>query len=106
MAVIFPKIGRWYRRPNRALFEVVAIDEEDGTLEIQYFDGTVAELELDGWPDLVIEQMPAPEDWSGALDVAPEDTVHDQDGQLPHDWSDPLEVMERERNNEMELTSD
>ncbi|MEM7612605.1 MAG: DUF6763 family protein [Pseudomonadota bacterium] len=106
MAVVFPRVGRWYRRPNRALFEVVAIDEADGTVEIQYFDGTVAELELENWPKLLIQRMAPPEDWSGALDVAPEDTVHDQDGQLPYDWSDPLEIIERKRDNDLELVSD
>jgi hypothetical protein len=37
MAVQYPVIGKWFRRPNGALFEVVAVDEEDGTIEIQFF---------------------------------------------------------------------
>ncbi len=39
MAVQFPVIGNWFRRPNGSLFEVVAVDEDDGTVEIQFFDG-------------------------------------------------------------------
>ena len=27
MAVLYPVIGQWFRRPNGTLFEVVAIDE-------------------------------------------------------------------------------
>lgn len=106
MAVVLPKVGRWFRRANRAVFEVVAIDEEDGTVEIQYFDGTLAEVDLENWDSLLIERVAEPEDWSGAMDVAPEDTIHDHDGQLPHDWSDPLEVMERQRDNDIELIPD
>ncbi len=106
MAVVYPGVGRWYRRANRAMFEVVAIDEADGTIEIQYFDGTVAEVEIDNWDRKLIQQVAEPEDWSGALDVAREDEVNDRDGQLPHDWSDPLEVMERERDNAIELIPD
>jgi hypothetical protein len=42
-----PVIGEWYRRPGGETFEVVAIDPDDRTIEIQYFDGTVEELELE-----------------------------------------------------------
>ena len=106
MAVVFPKVGRWYRRANRAVFEVVALDEEDGTVEIQYFDGTLAEVDLGDWGRLLIERVAEPEDWSGAMDVAPEDAIDDTDGRLPHDWSDPLEVIERQRDNDIELIPD
>ncbi len=46
MAVSYPVIGNWYRRSNGSLFEVVAVDEQDGTVELQYFDGTIDELDL------------------------------------------------------------
>ena len=101
-----PRVGRWYRRSDRGLFEVVAVDEEDGTVEIQYFDGAVAEIDLEHWPRMIIQPVAAPEDWSGALDVAREDTVDDVDGRPPHDWSDPLEVIERQRDYDIELIPD
>ena len=37
MAVAYPVIGKWFRRRNGTLFEVVAVDEDDGTIEIQFF---------------------------------------------------------------------
>ena len=37
-----PRIGDWYRLSGGALFEVVAIDDSDATVDIQYFDGTAA----------------------------------------------------------------
>ena len=50
MAVPKPDIGNWYRRTGGGeLFEVVAVDEDDGTLEIQYFDGTVEEMDIEDW---------------------------------------------------------
>ncbi|MEN7343841.1 MAG: DUF6763 family protein [Pseudomonadota bacterium] len=103
MAVLFPTVGRWYQRPGRESFEVVALDEQQGLVEIQYFDGMVAEIELEHWPRLLIQRVAAPEDWSGALDVAPEDAIRDHDGQLPHDWSDPLEVLERDHDHDADL---
>ena len=47
MNAIRPIVGQWYRGGTNELFEVVAIDDQDQTIEIQYFDGTVAEMELD-----------------------------------------------------------
>ena len=65
MAVEYPLIGSWYRHPNGSLFEVVAVDEEDGTVELQHFDGTLDEVDLETWPALLIESVGAPEDVSG-----------------------------------------
>lgn len=67
-----PEVGRWYRTSG-ATFEVVAVDEDDGTIEVQYFDGTVEELDLEDWDaqraNNEIEEAEAPEDWSGSVDV-------------------------------------
>lgn len=106
MAVVFPTIGRWYRKTNDQMFEVVAVDQADGTIEVQHFDGTIEEIDFETWPSLLIERAAPPEDWSGALDVAREDEIDDVDGQLPHDWSDPLEVLERDHNYDVELVPD
>ena len=46
MAVLYPVIGQWFSRPNGTLFEVVAVDEDDGTVELQQFDGTIDEIDL------------------------------------------------------------
>ena len=44
MAFVYPVIGHWYRRPDGDLFEVVAVDEQDATIEIQFCDGTIDDL--------------------------------------------------------------
>ena len=54
MATAFPAIGTWFRRPNGTLLEVVAIDEEDMTIEVQWFDGTLDEIDLDAWSDQLL----------------------------------------------------
>lgn len=78
MAAPQPSIGEWYRqKEGGALFEVVAFDDDDGTIEIQYFDGTVEELDIEDWEgqwdDGALERAQAPEDWSGSVDVEPDD---------------------------------
>jgi hypothetical protein len=68
-----PDIGEWYRIRGGDQFEVVAIDEDDGTIEVQYFDGTVEEIDMSDWDaqnaNGEIEQADAPEDWSGSVDI-------------------------------------
>ena len=73
MAAPQPNIGAWYRLRSGALFEVVALDDDEGTIEIQYFDGTVEEMDREDWEaqgeEGALEAAAAPEDWSGSVDV-------------------------------------
>lgn len=87
MTVPQPGIGDWYRISGNDLFEVVAVDNDDGTIEIQYFDGTVEEMDLEDWQsqweDGALETAEAPEDWTGSVDVEPDEP--------PAGGSDPYE---------------
>ena len=72
-----PTIGNWYRITGGERFEVVAYDEDDGTIELQYFDGTVEEMDIEDWhaekENGALEEIEAPEDWTGSVDVDPEE---------------------------------
>ena len=71
-----PGIGEWFRLNGGDSFEIVAVD--DGTIDIQYFDGTLEEMDLEDWEahcaDGVLEAAEAPEDWSGSVDIERGDT--------------------------------
>jgi hypothetical protein len=97
MANPAPVIGEWYRRPGGESFEVVAIDPDDRTIEIQYFDGTIEELELDDWVEDSIEASEPPEDWTGSVDVEPEDTENEYEAEPNGSaaWGDPLQSLDR-----------
>lgn len=73
MTLPTPIVGDWYAGRDGAVFEVVAIDQDDHTIEVQHFDGTLEELDTDSWLALAPQETEAPEDWSGSLDVEPED---------------------------------
>ena len=90
-----PAVGRWYRRTNGQLFEVVAVDEDDGTIELQFFDGTIDEVDVDTWSRLLIERVAAPEDWSGSVDMDPEDYSGGESGEIPSGYHDPLQFLDR-----------
>jgi hypothetical protein len=93
MNAMRPIVGQWYRGVTNELFEVVAIDDEDETIEIQYFDGTVTEMEFDAWHEQLFDRMldaaEAPEDWSGAIDVETEDLDREFEDNVRTAWSSP-----------------
>ena len=94
MKTVYPIIGDWYRRPGGPIFEVVATDDDEGSIEIQHFDGTVEELDIDAWNGSVFLSAEAPEDWSGSLDIDPADKVQDQDGAKSQDWVSAMDYVD------------
>jgi hypothetical protein len=84
-----PEIGAWYRIRSGESFEIVAIDEDGGTIEMQRYDGTVEEMDLEDWESQhargEIEDAEAPEDWSGSVDIENEDDAPPPNGGLEGD---------------------
>lgn len=95
MTEVVPVVGDWYRRLGADLFEVVAIDDDDRTVDVQYFDGTVEEIDLDTWCELLLEEAEAPEDWSGSMDVDREDFMLDIDELPENGWSSALDFLDQ-----------
>lgn len=91
-----PRVGDWYRTVAGETFEIVALDHDDDTLEIQYFDGTVAELDLDTWYEMNIEATEPPEDWSGSMDIVRDDYGVDLEMPRSDSWTNPLDSLDRE----------
>ncbi len=94
MGRIIPVIGQWYKRPGRGIFEVVAIDDQARTIELQHFDGTVDELDRESWDDTWIEVVEAPEDYSGSLDMQSRDYQAKEDEKSAQNWDDPLNYLD------------
>lgn len=70
-----PIEGNWYLDlDSNQKFEVLVVDSDAGTVEIQYFDGSIDEIDLDAWQEMNLEPIEEPEDWTGPIDdVEPED---------------------------------
>jgi hypothetical protein len=45
---IEPIVGDWYRSHGQ-LFEVVAVDDTEGIVEVQHADGDLEEMDMDDW---------------------------------------------------------
>jgi len=95
MALQYPLIGTWYRdQQEQQTFEVVAIDDELGSVEIQYVDGAIGAFELDAWYRLPLVPIPSPEGTDSALDLSREDRWWHDQNPPPPPWDDPLERIE------------
>ncbi len=91
-----PAINDWFRnREENRTFKVVAIDADSETIEIQYFESDIEELDFDTWNELHLEPAAEPEDWSGPFDDLEADDMGDTDTpKHPDNWSDPLADIE------------
>jgi len=89
-----PRIGDWYQAINGDRFEIVAIDEESATLEIQHYDGAVEELDFDSWDEMEVLGIEPPEDWSGSLDIEREDYGVDLELTAPNDHINPIDELD------------
>lgn len=90
-----PIVGQWYlHRDKGEMFRVVAADSATGSIEIQYFDGDVEELESDAWREMDIEPAEAPEDWTGPFDdIETDDLGLTETAMSPQDWRLSLESI-------------
>jgi len=91
-----PEVGLWYaHRDKGQIFQVVAIDEHDGVIEIQNFDGDVDELDFEAWRSMALEETEQPEDWTGSVDdLETDEPGLAADSDLPaRDWRAPLDDL-------------
>ena len=75
-----PIVGNWYQRQDKGReFEVVAFDEEEGAVEIQYFDGDVEHVDIDSWYDWDLERTENPDNWTGSVNnIETDDLGYDE----------------------------
>lgn len=95
MASQVPMIGSWYQDATEdQIFEVVAVDETTATVEIQYLDGEVSELDFDTWQQTVLLPAKPPEDWRVSYELSNEDSLMTDDIFIPAKWNDPLSDLD------------
>ena len=72
----------------------MAIDGDEGTVEIQYFDGAIGELDFNSWGQTVLQKISPSEDWSGPMDMMKEDFVSDTGMSSHEEWGSPLDEID------------
>lgn len=89
-----PEIGEWYKNEEGVSLEVIAVDEEEQVIEIQYFDGSIEELDFDTWRSSRFTRRKPPVDWSGTFPGLAWDDL--EEPLHPTVWSGPLDVVDLE----------
>jgi hypothetical protein len=93
---LIPEVGSWYRdRIRGRLFQVVALDDHTGSVEVQDSDGDLDEVDQEAWFDLSLDIAAAPEDPMGPSD--PRDPEEREYALAGEGWepSLPREIGER-----------
>ena len=67
-----PVVGAMYEDEDGLAFEVLSFDEDDGTIEVQYEDGDVSEIDIDAWYEMDLTQLKS-ENWKDSEDDEPEE---------------------------------
>jgi len=90
-----PEVAAWYQDVvSGSLFEVVAIDEANDTIEIQLVDGEVGEYDMTTWRQLYLSAAEAPEDWRSPYGLSVEDSPDIDSAWVPDNLSGPLSDIE------------
>jgi len=90
-----PEISAWYKDlVSGSLFEVVAFDEDSGSIEYQLIDGEVGEYEVATWKQLYLTTAEAPEDWRSPFELNPEDQAYSDQTMVPENFSGALSDIE------------
>ena len=73
---VSPTVGSWYRDlQSGSVFEVVAWDTGQQTIETQLIDGELSEFDVDAWSLMVLERIEEPEDWRNPYEMDGEDAI-------------------------------
>lgn len=90
---INPVVGQWYKEADGQTFEVVAVDDNDETIEVQYADGAVEEFDMDSWESLELTRLSAPENLGGMFGELEFEEDADRGGLFNDQerWSDYLD---------------
>lgn len=94
MAALFPTIGQWFEDTAlNSLFEVVAVDDKNQTIEIQYSDGDIGEVDFESWNLSNFVPAEAPEDGNGGYGFPAEEHWAEENFS-GNPYGNPLELIE------------
>lgn len=93
---IKPIVGEWYEELSGGqVFQVVAVNDDSETIEVQLFDGDIAEYSFEDWAELDLAAAVEPEDFSGPYDNVDAEDMGYSDTTLSHtQWGSPLDDIQ------------
>ena len=68
--------GQWYQdRDSGGIFQIVSVDPDGQSVNIQYVDGSLEETGFDDWLVRNLQRCEQPEDWVGSYDDLESDDI-------------------------------
>jgi hypothetical protein len=84
-----PTAGQWYENlEENESFRVLSVDPDAETVEIEYLDGDIEEIDLDTWAELDLDKVTEPEGWAGSDNDEDEDEEEEEEEDLDETWDD------------------
>lgn len=85
-----PELNAWYQdSATGQMFKIVAIDPANDAIELQYYNGDLAEFDFASWFASGFAAIEAPEDWSAPFDdVEADDLGYSDPDQHRPDWQE------------------
>jgi hypothetical protein len=75
-----PVAGQWYENvEEEESFRVLSLDEDSETVEIEYLDGDIEEIDIEAWHEMDLEMIQEPEGWAGGDDEDEEEEDEEED---------------------------
>jgi hypothetical protein len=89
------EIGSWFEEVESGqIFEIVALDELQRTIEVQYLDGSLGEFDSEQWRHLPLVPAAPPEDANAAYEPSGDEPLIGNDAANPSDGNSPLDQLE------------
>lgn len=80
-----PEPAQWYQLSDGTTFMITAMDDDDDSIEIQYFDGAIEEWDSELWLRAEAVPIDEPEDVSGPFDEPDYIDLSADEGYAVHD---------------------
>lgn len=106
-----PVIGEWYQSSaGTDYFRIVAIDDTDGAVEVQYIDGEIDEFDRESWLQLDLAPASAPEDASAPFEADNFNDTENTDSDTPSNdadyWRNHLDIIDPGSNQDAYFEAD
>ena len=86
-----PVVGNWYQDMDKHItFVVVALDEDEGTIEVQFYEGEIEEIDIDDWYEMSLDEASEPDDWTEADEDLDEEEELEEIDELDADDDDDV----------------
>jgi hypothetical protein len=84
-----PTVGQWYENlEENESFRVLSVDPDAETIEIEYLDGDIEEIDLDTWAELDLDKVTEPEGWAGSDNDEDEEEEEEEEKDLDETWDE------------------